>query len=213
MGYPLCSSLCLTPMLVHSTLKASPLGRQINRGCLKATTFDAQLFSILSNHMIRVSAPHPQRREGPSSAQLTTILCGYLASFVWVPGSFVYLHKCWCFRGGQVSSVTCYVRRVFFVFLGGGVYFFCNGKCMTGTSLKEEQADAADKTSQGIGVPRLQPILDFMSCIFSSPLLSPGCAPDRPLSSLPSDVWGTYGAVKLLSARACLCLSRLHQRD
>lgn len=143
-------------MLVYSTLKASPLGRRINRGCLKATTVDAQLFSILSNHMIRVSAPHPQRREGPSSAQLTTILCGYLASFVWVPGSFVYLHKCWYFRGGQVSPVTCFIRRV----------FFCNGKCMTGTLLKEEQADAADKTSRGIDVPRLQPILDFMSCIF-----------------------------------------------
>lgn len=37
---------------------------------------------------------------------------------------------------------------------------------MTGTLLKEEQADAADKTSRGIDVPRLQPILDFMSCIF-----------------------------------------------
>lgn len=78
---------------VSSTLKASPLGGWINRGSLKATTVDAQLFSILSNHVIRVSAPHPQRREGPSSALLTTILCGVPGSFcVSIPGSFVYLH-------------------------------------------------------------------------------------------------------------------------
>lgn len=69
-------------MLVYSKLKASPLSGRINQGSLKATIVDMQLFSILSNHMIRVSAPHPQRREGPSSAQLTTILCGYLAPFV-----------------------------------------------------------------------------------------------------------------------------------
>ncbi|KAK5873967.1 hypothetical protein PBY51_018959 [Eleginops maclovinus] len=75
-------------MLVSTKLKASPLGVRINQGSLKATTVDAELFSILSNHMIRVSAPHPRRREGQNSAQLTTILCGYLVPFVWVPGSF-----------------------------------------------------------------------------------------------------------------------------
>lgn len=71
-----------TLILVHSTLKSPRLSCRINQGSLKATTAETQLFSILSNHMIRVSAPHPQCREGPGSAQLTTILCGYLASFV-----------------------------------------------------------------------------------------------------------------------------------
>ena len=32
--------------------------------------------------------------EGLSCTKLTTILCGYLAPFVWVPGSYIYLHKC-----------------------------------------------------------------------------------------------------------------------
>lgn len=152
--------------------------------------------------MIRVSAPHPQRREGPGSAQLTTILCGYLAPFVWVPGSFVYLHKCWSFRTGRVSSVTCFTQRGFLV----------TANAWWGTLLKENKRMLQTKP-HGVSVcPDCSPF--WISCrVFSSPLLSPGCAPDRPLSSLPSDVWGTYGAVKLLSARACLCLSRLHQRD
>lgn len=144
-------SFCLAAMLVSTKLKASPLGGRINQGSLKATTVDAQLFSILSNHMIRVSAPHPQRREGPSSAQLTTILCGYLAPFVWVPGSFVYLL---IFQNG----VECYLWQV---------CVFCDGECVTGTLLKRRiKRMLQTKHHGGISVPRLQPILDFMSCIF-----------------------------------------------
>lgn len=187
-------------------IKGISSGRTVNRGSLKATTADAELFSILSNHMIRVSAPHPQRREGPSSTQLTTILCGYLAPFVWLPGSFVYLRKCWYFRTVRVSLVTCFLLHVFFF-----VCFF-NGKFMMGTVLKENKRMLKTK-HHGVSVcPDCSPFW-ISCCVFSSLLPSPGCAPDRPLFSLPSDVWGTYGAVKLLSARACLCLSRLHQRD
>ncbi len=148
--------------------------------------------------MIMVSAPHPQCREGQSSAQLTTILCGYLAPFLWVPGSFFLPAKALIFQNR--SSVM------------SDMGFFCNGKCMTVTLLQENKRMLQTKP-HGVSVcPNCSPF--WISCrVFSSPLLSPGCAPDRPLSSLPSDVWGTYGAVKLLSARACRCLSRLHQRD
>lgn len=77
---PLSTRPALT--LVHNLFQASPSGWRINRGSLKPTAVDAQLFSILSNHMIRVSAPHPRCREGPANTQLTTILCGYLASLL-----------------------------------------------------------------------------------------------------------------------------------
>lgn len=50
-------------------------------------------FPILSNHVIRVSAQLSQCREGLSIPTLTTILCGYLAFFLWVSGSFIYILK------------------------------------------------------------------------------------------------------------------------
>lgn len=72
-------------------------------------------FPILSNHVIRVSAQLSQCREGLSIPTLTTILCGYLAFFLWVSGSFIYILKI-SSKTRTISTVWPIDRQQFFFF-------------------------------------------------------------------------------------------------
>lgn len=78
---------------------------------LTAPTVEALIF-ILPSHVIRVSAQHSLSGEGLSITTLTTILCGYLASSLWVylPYIFtcrcpkiVHQHRCHLYQGTSVT--------------------------------------------------------------------------------------------------------------
>lgn len=124
-------------------------------------------FPILSNHVIRVSAQLSQCREGLSIPTLTTILCGYLAFFLWVSGSFIYILK--------ISSKTRAISTVWpkdSVLRGVFFFFFCKWWLHDRNVGEGEWGHAADRISCDISAPKLLSILDLMSCIFFLPSVS-----------------------------------------